>query len=424
MRRRVLGEGGSLLAGLCLLLVCGCRTYESAPIDWAAEDRAWNAAGEIRLATADDAARVALVGNAELNRMRLKLAGSRKVAQATGWWEDPELDFDFLRIVNPSENPFLFGANLAFTIPLSGVPALERQTAEAYSAADAADIVAAENDTAAAARQALVRLAFARQSEAMLKDFDGDGRIARLMATAERLAEAGEIAATDLASAKRRRHERQHRLYRLADETDAAEAELRRLLGLAPSVKIVLAMDVGEMPAPDTNAVWTAMDFVRHPRVRAALARLEGGERALETEIRRQYPDLKIGPAYSQEEGEDRFGFVLGTTLPLWNRNRKGIATAEGDRDAARADAIAAWRAVVSEADAALRKYRRLIAHGPERHPCRETADRLAEAGELKPLDYLAVREELLEAGLAESEWRLGVRLVVEELRKFRMEER
>lgn len=410
------------MAVLGLWFVCGCRTYESAPIDWAAENRVWNAAGAVRLASPDDAARVALVGNAELNRMRLKLAASRKVAKATGWWEDPELDFDFLRIVNPSENPFLMGANLAFTIPLSGASALERRAAEAYSAADAADIVAAEGETASAARQAVVRLAFARRSEALIRDFDGDARIARLLTTAERLSEAGEVTATDLASAKRRRHERQHRLYRLEEETDAAEVELRRLLGLAPSVKLDLAVDVDGVCAADTNVVWTTLDFVRHPRVRAALARLEGGERALETEIRRQYPDLKIGPAYSQEEGEDRFGFVVGTTLPLWNRNRKGIATAEGARDAAREEAIAAWKAVVTEADAAARKYRRLVAHGPERHPRRETADRLAEAGELKPLDYLTVREELLEAELAETEWRLGVRLAAEELRKFEME--
>ena len=410
------------MAVFSLWFVCGCRTYESAPIDWAAENRVWNAAGAVRLASPDDAARVALVGNAELNRMRLKFAVSRKVAQATGWWEDPELDFDFLRIVNPSENPFLMGANLGFTIPLSGASALERRAAEAYSAADAADIVAAEGETASAARQAVVRLAFARRSEALIRDFDGDARIARLLTTAERLSEAGEVTATDLASAKRRRHERQHRLYRLEEESDAAEVELRRLLGLAPSVKLDLAVDVDGVCAADTNVVWTALDFVRHPRVRAAFARLEGGERALETEIRRQYPDLKIGPAYSQEEGEDRFGFVVGTTLPLWNRNRKGIATAEGARDAAREEAIAAWKAVVTEADAAARKYRRLVAHGPERHPRRETADRLAEAGELKPLDYLAVREELLEAELAETEWRLGVRLAAEELRKFEME--
>lgn len=422
MRRRVFGEGVTLMVVLCLWFVCGCRAYESAPIDWNEENRVWNAASGVRLVTPDDAARVALVGNAELNRMRLKLAASRKVAQAAGWWEDPELDFDFLRIVNPSENPFLLGANLAFTIPLSGVPALERRAAEAYSAADAADIVAAEAETVSAARQAVVRLAFARRAEAVLKDFDGDARIAGLLMTAERLSEAGEVAATDLASAKRRRHERQHRLYRLAEESDAAEVNLRRLLGLAPSVKLDLAVDVDAAFVVDTNVVWTALDFTRHPRVRAALARLEGGERALEKEIRRQYPDLKIGPAYSREEGEDRFGFVVGTTLPLWNRNRKGIATAEGERDAAREEAIAAWRTVVTEADAAVRRYRRLVAHGPERHPRRETADRLAEAGELKPLEYLAVREELLEAELAETEWRLGVRLAAEELRKFELE--
>ena len=118
----------------------GCRAYEPSPVDWTAEGEAWLKAGELRFASLDDVARVAVVGNVQLNQLRLKRATSEKVARATGWWDDPEADVDLLRVVNPTENPVAGGVSLSLTVPLSGVKGLERKTAEAYSAADADEI--------------------------------------------------------------------------------------------------------------------------------------------------------------------------------------------------------------------------------------------------------------------------------------------
>ena len=44
---------------------------------------------------------------------------------------------------------------------------------------------------------------------------------------------------------------------------------------------------------------------------------------------------------------------MLGTTVPLWNRNRKAIAEAEGKRDEERLTALQTWRGLVQEAAAA-----------------------------------------------------------------------
>ena len=145
------------LAAFAVASTAGCRSYEASPIDWKAEARS-SVTNVIRISSLEDAAELALVGNRELNAMRLKAGGSAKVAKETGWWEDPELDFDLMRIVNPSDHPFLGGGSIAFTIPLSGALALDEKAAEAYAAADAADIRAAESDVAAEARKAAVRL--------------------------------------------------------------------------------------------------------------------------------------------------------------------------------------------------------------------------------------------------------------------------
>lgn len=408
------------VAAVVLAALSGCRTYEPAPIDWERERSVWMERGVISFASLDDVSRLVSVGNAELNLMRLKRAVSDRVAKTVGWWEDPELDVDLLRIVNPSDDPSVGGASLSMTIPLSGVKGLERKAAEAYSSADAADIVVAELETRVAARRAAVRLLSARETVRLLKEFESDARIVAAFATAERLSDAGELSRTDAVSARLRRHQRLHRLR----EAEAAEAEsertLRGLLGVAPGVELRFGFSVDAVSGLRSRTVGDQLD---HPRVRAAVCRLEGGEAALEAEIRRQYPELKIGPAYAREEGTDRFGLTAGLTLPLWNRNRRGIAEAEGVRDEARMKAVGIWRETVLDADAARRALERLENHPPETPPDRDATDALSDAGEIGALEYLAIREEALDAVLMERDWRRDVRLAEEDLKQFETEE-
>ena len=257
-----------------------------------------------------------------------------------------------------------------------------------------------------------------------LRAFESDPRIVSAWAAAKRLSEVGELSKTDAASARLRQHQRLHQLREAEGEADDAERTLRQLLGVAPEVKLTFAQAVlvtsGGVVSNATEKM-TPLDYVRHPKVQAALCRLDGGEAALETEIRRQYPDLKIGPAYSREEGLDRLGIVAGVTLPLWNRNRKGIAEAEGARDEVKQDAIRIWREIVLEAAAARRTLERLKAHPSSPTHAIADADALFDVGEITPLDYLVIREELLDGELAEITWRRDLHLAEENLKNYEM---
>ena len=419
--------GGLLLGGL----VAGCRSYEPRPIDWAAEARAWtDATNVVRLASCEDAALVARIGNPGVNELRLKCAGSDRVARETGWWDDPEFDLDLNRIVQSSQHPFLMGSSLTFAIPLSGAPKLDARAAEGYAAADALAVRVAEADLAADAGAAYHRLAAAQEREAALRAFTQDVKLARARETAARLAESGEVRAADVSAVRRRVHDRLHGLHEAERETDAARAELRKLLGLAPGValEVVEEADADEAELEAAAAVATnalaAAAFVRHPRVQERLVRLGASEAALEAEIRRQYPDLKIGPGFSHEEGQGRVGIVLGTTVPLWNRNRKAIAEAEGRRDEERLTALQTWRGLVQEAAAAQTRLRRMLDHPPSELPQLAELEKLVEAGELDTLGYLSVREEILDAQLAELDWTRDLRQAVEEMKRFRLPER
>ena len=408
------------MASLAAGILSGCRSYEPKPIDWNKEASA-GVTNEVRIASLDDAVTLALIGNRELNALRLKSANSAKAAKESGWWEDPELDFDLMRIVNPSEHPFLGGASIAFTIPLSGAPAIAAKADELYAQADIAEIKAAERDTGVEARLAAIRLASLRRRAALLSEYDSDERIVRARENAGKLHEAGEVSASELAGVQRQKHIRHHALMETEREIAETEIAFLRLLGLRPGTKIALTLPLRDSPSMPSGAD-DPLELVRHPKVQAALVRLGGTEKSLEAEIRRQYPDLKLGPTYANEEGLDRFGLVAGISIPLWNRNRKGIAEAEGTRDEARLAAIDAWRSLVCDAATAREHLSNLLMHPPVPANEREQADRLADAGELTPLDYLAVREQIFDLRLDELNWRRDVALAAAELERFKID--
>jgi outer membrane protein TolC len=117
---------------------------------------------------------------------------------------------------------------------------------------------------------------------------------------------------------------------------------------------------VPELPRPATPAdtagrrQWVEAN---HPRLRLARWEYEVAERTLELEVRRQFPDLVVGGGYGRDEDTNRILGGLGLPIPLFNANRRAIAEARANRDAARAGAEAAYEellASLARAEAAL----------------------------------------------------------------------
>src|SRR5690606_28099797 len=89
-----------------------------------------------------------------------------------------------------------------------------------------------------------------------------------------------------------------------------------------------------------------------------AAARYHAAEERLRLEVRKQYPDITLGPVYGNEEGMDRLGVGFSVPIPILNANRRGIAEANAARDAARAE----WEQAVQEASSALAQAEAAIA--------------------------------------------------------------
>ena len=412
-----------ITASLLLLGVCaGCRSYAPRPIDFHAETEAWRATtNTLRLASWQELETLALVANPEINALRLQARRSAAEAADVGWWEDPELNVDFLRVLRADDYPNIFGASAAFTVPLSGVPGIEAQAAAAYAEADALAVRAAEQRLRTDVRLAAVRCEAARRRLKLAQSYADDAQVRRALDQVERLAEAGELAAGELATIRRRWHEQIHARIQAERTAEERRLALNRLLGVMPSVALELPADLWQTNRTAAT-VALPLELADHLRVRAACARLAGEEFSLHAEIRRQYPSLSVGPAYSREDGFDRIGFVAGLTLPLWNRNRLGIAKAETSRERTRLEALQTWRDLVAESAAAAGRYRKLAEHEPLEGHAQETADRLFGLGELDPVSYLSVREEMLTAKTEELAWQEAYQLACLELNNYMIE--
>lgn len=86
-----------------------------------------------------------------------------------------------------------------------------------------------------------------------------------------------------------------------------------------------------------------------------ALADYAASQSALQLEIAKQYPDIRLGPGYEYDQGLHKWGLAVGTDfLPVFNRNQGPIAEAQAKRDQAAAEFLALQARVIGEIDRAL----------------------------------------------------------------------
>jgi outer membrane protein TolC len=89
--------------------------------------------------------------------------------------------------------------------------------------------------------------------------------------------------------------------------------------------------------------------------VLAALAEYAASQSALQLEIARQYPDLRIGPGYEYDQGLNKWAVIgVSIELPVLNRNQGPIGEAEARRTEVAARFTALQASVIDEIDRAL----------------------------------------------------------------------
>lgn len=352
----------------------GCQTYTQKPVDLTNYDTQWSellsqtdpfTSSARRLngpdadgPTADDgltlfeARIVALVGNPELRRARLEAGVPRASAEYAGRWADPVLELGVMRNVDTGTDPWIVGGSLGFTIPLSGGLRVERELAETQATQAQLQALTAEWQLLRELDRAWLAWSAQRQKAGALRGYLEE--LSSLIGTAEQLVEAGEIAPTEARLLRIDQARRRLELATLEAAAGQHEMELLALMGLRPDAGVELlpsdlAIEQAEPSAAADPADALASIEASYPPLRAKLAGYDSAELALQREVRKQYPDLTIGPAVEEDEGQSKIGLGLSIPLPLINRNQRGIAEARARRELAQAEVEQVYQQAVAE---------------------------------------------------------------------------
>lgn len=338
----------ALLGGL---LLAACQSYSPRPLDDAAHDRAWharsvNGAGVREFAAAlsqrdarprrydpsdgldlEEAEVVALFFNAGLRRARLEAGAALAGARHAGEWENPELNVSAGVILASIAQPWMASAGLEFTVPISGRKGVERDLAFAEHEVKWREVLAQEWAVIVDLRK-LWREQAALNERVLLLEAHSAG-LSDVGRRAADLALASELARTDARLFEIELLQSRIELEDLRAQSREQQCAILGLLGLAPAAPLRLNLTLGASLDRRPHGEW--------PPVSVARAAYSVAEQQLRLEIRKQYPDLRIGPGYGIDEGQSTISLGFGLPLPLINLNRAGIARARVAREAARA---------------------------------------------------------------------------------------
>ena len=398
------------LAWITAALLSGCATYHASPLgtsdavlapldlaivsaDAARIDRPYLTAQPIDLSqplTPNALAVLAVIENPDLKALRTKGGVTSAQAFSARLIPDPTVAGTFdQRISGP--DPFNgFGGQIGFDLSQLRLARVTRAAGEASKRQVRLDYAWAEWQTAGQARLLGVRiLALTDQA-----------RIAKASATAaERLfgavsgaAGRGDLAAGDLDIRRQAALDSADKARLAERDLTAARGDLNKLLGLPPETILVLA-PIAPSPVPPAAVVLTVQAIDRRLDLQALRSGYAASEADLHKQVLDQFPNLSLQVAGARDTASNyTVGPTVGFALPLWNRNRGGIAIATATRAQLKAEYDARLfqtRADIGTAVAALAVVRRQRSELNEQLPALQlyanAAKRAADRGDLAP---------------------------------------
>lgn len=332
------------LSIILTITLTGCAVYESRPIDLKTEEQAWRLTtptqGKIKISQAE-AIKTGLILNPELNKARIKLANTEEVEKQSGWWADPSISWEMAKVLQ--ENILNHSGGISLSIPLTGIPALEKKLAEQYKESDYWSLKQAELDFCTELETNWHALSITKAKKELvqerLKSLKNETQIIN------KLIKVGEAEFAIGQTATERLNTITRELQELEETEQIQTLALLKQMGMHPDgAKHIQIISQINYNIPRLIKAPSAGKLMQLPKIKAQMATYATTETALKAEIRRQYPDLEIGPGFSREDDEKEVGGEFGFNIPLWNRNRQAIAEARGNRNLAHAETIQLWK--------------------------------------------------------------------------------
>ncbi|PTS88029.1 transporter [Sphingomonas sp. HMWF008] len=376
---------------LPLLLLSGCAAYTPDPLATAPAARANLAAVDIDLARPLDGtavATLAVLANPDLRAARARAGVADAQVFAARLLPDPTLSVGVSQVLAGPDPLLDLTSALGFDLNTLRTRGVRLAQARAAAQQVRLDLAWSEWQTAGQARLQAVRIVALTRSVALATASRDTAR--SLLDRITRAAGRGDLAADQIQTARLAAADAE--IKARASEKDLATArfELTRLLGLPPSTLLRLAPVIErDRPLDPAKLFETARTN------RTDLRALEAGYAAQEAAVRKavldQFPALGLSIASNRDTaGNVIVGPSVDFTLPLWNRNRGGIAIERATRAALKAEYDARLfqtRAQIAAAVAGITIARRqrdaVLRDMPAAHGYAEATRRAATRGDL-----------------------------------------
>ncbi len=340
---------------LCLfLMVSGCATYRPLPLRVAGGagfslasvqavlaqnatkiDRPYLRPTSVDLSRPLDLnaiAVIAVIANPDLKAMRVRAGVSEAQVFSARLIPDPTLSIGASKVVS-GPDPFLdLASALGQDINALRTRGARVAAARAQAAQVRLDLAWAEWQTAGQARIQAVRIAGLERSYNLART--SYAATASLLDRTLRAAGRGDLSADQVQAARLSAFSAQQQVRLSERDLTTARYELTRLLGLPPTTTLQLAALPLPAPPPAADAL-----FALALRERYDLQALQAGYASQEASVRlavlNQFPTLALTVNANRDSaGNQLFGPAIDFTLPLWNRNRGGIAVERATREA------------------------------------------------------------------------------------------
>lgn len=352
-----------------LLLLCACTSYVPRPLDpeaaaarfaerrldspevrqWFVDHhREWPAGAWTR----EDLWLATQCLSPQLAAARAKVEAAAAAIGVAAQRPNPEFAFspEWSANPDPGTSPWVLGATLTFPIELGDKRAVQKHLAELER--DGAALAAAGELWVARERLWLADAADAQaaaDAELAGRELAAAGR-QRHLVEARFAAGATDTGAVEQAGAEQAAAGAA--LQAAVRATAAARTALAAAVGLSGGALDGLAVDHG---IPDRQAVARAelRRTALHCRtdVQQALLAYAIEEDRLRLEVEKQYPDLRLGPGYLYDQGQNKIQFGVSFELPLFHGNDAAIAAATAQRTAAEHTFAAVQVAAFAEVD-------------------------------------------------------------------------
>ena len=345
--------------------------------------------------------------NPKLDVARSRLSGAKGQEKAAAEYPNPDLGitpgFNSTTGYSAPVSPWILG--VALDIPIETAGKRGYRIAEARYLSESARLQIAQSawELRHQVREALLNLYAATQKEALL---DRRGLLEKdQIELLKQLLDLGEISANELSLA--RITYEQTRLTWLDENKYKVQARMQLAATIGVPAKALEAIefcfDVFEVlpdHIPSVEAQRRAM--LNREDLLGAIADYQACQAALQREVARQFPDVRLGPGYEFDQSENKWMLGLSVNLPIFNQNKGAIAVAEARREQAAAEFMAVQARIVGDIEQAVASYRACLKKVQAAEllskELQATVDRLRkmyEAGEVVMLNVTAAEFEL-----------------------------